>query len=107
MRLLSNQTYLMSRELYADICRLARLRTQFHAIVIEQARLEASIRQRMAPATEIVDLSFLRQQTKATPEERKEMFVAKIDVLNRLVVHPAYVCQRFRPCPPEEPDSNL
>ena len=66
MKLQRNQTYLQSRGLYADICRLARLRAQRHAIIIEMLRLEERIRQQMAPATEIVDLTFLRQNAHAT-----------------------------------------
>lgn len=97
MKLQRHQTYLASRKLYDDICRLARLRVQRHALALEQRRLEESICRSMAPATEIVDLTFLGQQHEATEAERREMFVARVDAIGRLTVHPPYVSARFRP----------
>ena len=52
----------------------------------------------MCPATEIIDLTFLRQQKEVTDEERDMMFVARWDEHSHsLIVHPAYVSNRFRP----------
>lgn len=102
MKLKKNQMYLQSRAFYADVCRLARLRAQRHALAIATARLEEHIRQQMAPATEIVDLTFLRANEGLPEAELREMFVARIDALGRLTVHPPYVSKRFRPWEEEE-----
>ncbi|MBQ9285066.1 MAG: hypothetical protein IJ209_02120 [Bacteroidaceae bacterium] len=103
MKLKKNQNYLQSRAFYADVCRLARLRARRHAIVIDIARLEEHIRRQMEPATEIVDLNFMRSNAGAPESERREMFVARIDVLGNLIVHPPFVSKRFRPWTDEVP----
>ena len=97
MQLKSNQMYLENEEQYALVCRLAQVRVQRKALAVEEAQLETAIRTMMEPVTELVDVAFLNQQHELTEGELSEMFVARINAVGELEVHPAYVSNRFRP----------
>ena len=97
MQLKSNQMYLESQEQYALVCRLAQVRVERKALAVEEAQLETAIRTMMEPVTELVDVAFLNQQHELTEGELSEMFVARINAVGELEVHPAYVSNRFRP----------
>lgn len=97
MQLKSNQMYLESQEQYALICRLAQVRVQRKALAVEEAQLETAIRTMMEPVTELVDVAFLNQQHELTEGELSEMFVARINAVGQVEVHPSYVSNRFRP----------
>lgn len=97
MQLKSNQMYLENEEQYALVCRLAQVRVQRKALAVEEAQLETAIRTMMEPVTELVDVAFLNQQHELTEGELSEMFVARINAVGQVEVHPAYVSNRFRP----------
>lgn len=97
MQLKSNQMYLENEEQYALVCRLAQVRVERKALAVEEAQLETAIRTMMEPVTELVDVAFLNQQHELTEGELSEMFVARINAVGELEVHPAYVSNRFRP----------
>jgi len=97
MFLKPNQMYLESQGLYQKICRLAQVRVEIKSLQVEADKLEQHICDAMCPATELVDLVFLRAQKDATEQELKEMCVARWELDGQLSVHPAYVSERFRP----------
>lgn len=97
MQLKANQMYLETTEQYALIRRLAVVRVQMKALAVEEAQLGTKIKTMMEPQTELVDMAFLNQQHDLTEEELNEMFVARINAVGQLEVHPAYVSNRFRP----------
>lgn len=97
MFLKPNQMYLESQGLYQEVCRLAQVRVQMKALQIEADQLEKHICDAMCPATEIVDLVFLRMQKGVSEAQLAEMFVARKEADGTLTVHPAYVSERFRP----------
>ena len=99
--------YLESQGLYQKVCRLAQVRVQMKALQIEEDLLVRKIEDAMCPATELVDLTFLRMQKSVVPEEElADMFVVRKEADGTLTVHPAYVSDRFRPCN-NEPDTPL
>lgn len=98
MFLKPHQMYLESQGLYQKICRLAQVRTEIMSLTVEEDHLVQSIYDAMCPATEIVDLVFLRAQKGVSDADLAEMFVARWQESERtLNVHPAYVSDRFRP----------
>ena len=99
MFLSPHQMYLESQGLYQKICRLAQVRVDIKALQVEEDRLVKNIFEAMCPATEMVDLTFLRSQKGSVSDaELAEMFVARWDDTEHyLTVHPAYVSDRFRP----------
>ena len=98
MFLKPHQMYLESQGLYQNVCRLAQVRVQLKALQVEMDALEQTIRKSMYPASELVDLTFLRSQKDLVSEEELSgMFVARMEVDGFLTVHPAYVSERFRP----------
>jgi len=98
MFLSPHQMYLESQGLYQKICRLAKVRVEIKALLVEEDRLVKTIFEAMCPATEMVDLTFLRTQKNLVGDaELAEMFVARWDDNERhMTVHPAYVSDRFR-----------
>lgn len=98
MFLKPHQMYLKSQGLYQKVCRLAQVRTEIKSLTVEEDHLVQSIYDAMCPATEIVDLVFLRAQKGVSDADLAEMFVARWQESERtLNVHPAYVSDRFRP----------
>lgn len=98
MFLKPHQMYLESQGLYQKVCRLAQVRTEIKALTVEEDRLVKCIHDAMCPATEIVDLVFLRSQKDVSEADLDEMFVARWQEAERIMdVHPAYVSDRFRP----------
>lgn len=98
MFLKPHQMYLESQGLYQKICRLAQVRTEILSLTVEEDHLVQSIYDAMCPATEIVDLVFLRAQKGVSDADLAEMFVARWQEAERTMdVHPAYVSDRFRP----------
>ena len=89
--------YLESQGLYQKVCRLAQVRTAQKVLRIEEDLLVREIQDAMAPATEVVDLSFLRAQKDEGAAELETLFVVRREVDGALTVHPAYVSERFRP----------
>ena len=63
MFLKPNQMYLESQGLYQKVCRLAQVRVQLKALQVEADNLEQQIYDAMCPATELVDVLYLRTQT--------------------------------------------
>ena len=98
MFLKPHQMYLESQGLYQKICRLAQVRTEIKSLTVEEDHLVQCIYDAMCPATEIVDLVFLRAQKGVSDADLSEMFVARWQESERIMdVHPAYVSDRFRP----------
>ena len=98
MFLKPHQMYLESQGLYQNVCRLAQVRVQLKALQVEMDALEQTISESMFPASELVDLTFLRSQKDVVSEEELSgMFVVRKEVDGFLTVHPAYVSERFRP----------
>ena len=98
MFLKPHQMYLESQGLYQKICRLAQVRTEIKSLTVEEDHLVQCIYDAMCPATEIVDLVFLRAQKGVSEADLSEMFVARWQESERIMdVHPAYVSDRFRP----------
>ena len=98
MFLKPHQMYLESQGLYQKICRLAQVRTEIKKLNIEEDQLVQAIYDAMCPATEIVDLTFLRMQKGVSEQQLAEMYVARWQSCDRsMAVHPAYVSDRFRP----------
>lgn len=89
--------YLESQGLYQKVCRLAQVRTAQKVLRIEEDQLVRQIQDAMAPATELVDLTFLRSQKAEDATALEQMFVARKEDDGTLTVHPAYVSERFRP----------
>ena len=97
MFLKPNQMYLESQGLYQKVCRLAQVRVQLKALQVEADNLEQQIYDAMCPATELVDVLYLRTQKGLSEAEIAELFVARKEQDGSLTVHPAYVSERFRP----------
>lgn len=98
MFLKPHQMYLESQGLYQKICRLAQVRTEIKKLNIEEDQLVQHIYDAMCPATEVVDLTFLRMQKNVSEQELADMYVARWQDCDRsMTVHPAYVSDRFRP----------
>lgn len=97
MFLKPNQMYLESQGLYQKVCRLAQVRVQLKALQVEADNLEQQIYDAMCPATELVDVLYLRTQKGLSEAELSELFVARKEQDGSLTVHPAYVSERFRP----------
>ena len=98
MFLKPHQMYLESQGLYQKVCRLAQVRVELKALRIEEDLLVQKIEDAMCPATELVDLTFLRMQKSVVSEEElAELFVVRKEADGILTVHPAYVSDRFRP----------
>ena len=97
MILKPNQMYLESQGLYQKVCRLAQVRVQLKALQVEADNLEQQICDAMCPATELVDVLYLRTQKGLSDAELSELFVARKEQDGSLTVHPAYVSERFRP----------
>ena len=97
MFLKPNQMYLESQGLYQKVCRLAQVRVQLKALQVEADNLEQQIYDAMCPATELVDVLYLRTQKGLSDAELSELFVARKEQDGSLTVHPAYVSERFRP----------
>lgn len=98
MFLRPHQMYLENQGLYQKICRLAQVRIDIKKLNIEEDRLVQDIYDAMYPATEVVDLTFLRMQKGLSEQELAEMYVARWQDSDRsMTVHPAYVSNRFRP----------
>lgn len=97
MFLKPHQMYLESQGLYQKVCRLAQVRTAQKVLRIEEDLLVRQIEDAMAPATEVVDHSFLRSQKDEDAAVLQTMFVARREMDGALTVHPAYVSERFRP----------
>ena len=97
MILKPNQMYLESQGLYQKVCRLAQVRVQLKALQVEADNLEQQIYDAMCPATELVDVLYLRTQKGLSDAELSELFVARKEQDGSLTVHPAYVSERFRP----------
>ena len=97
MFLKPNQMYLESQGLYQKVCRLAQVRVQLKALQVEADNLEQQIYDAMCPATELVDVLYLRTQKGLSDAELSKLFVARKEQDGSLTVHPAYVSERFRP----------
>ena len=97
MFLKPHQMYLESQGLYQKVCRLAQVRVQLKALQVEADNLEQQIYDAMCPATELVDVLYLRTQKGLSDAELSELFVARKEQDGSLTVHPAYVSERFRP----------
>jgi hypothetical protein len=97
MFLKPNQMYLESQGLYQKVCRLAQVRVQLKALQVEADNLEQQIYDAMCPATELVDVLYLRTQKGLSDAELSKLFVARKEQDCSLTVHPAYVSERFRP----------
>ena len=91
------QMYLESQGLYQKVCRLAQVRVQLKALQVEADNLEQQIYDAMCPATELVDVLYLRTQKGLSEAELSKLFVARKEQDGSLTVHPAYVSERFRP----------
>ena len=79
------------------MCRLAQVRVQLKALQVEADNLEQQIYDAMCPATELVDVLYLRTQKGLSDAELSKLFVARKEQDGSLTVHPAYVSERFRP----------
>ena len=97
MFLKPQQMYLESQGLYQKVCRLAQVRVQLKALQVEADNLKQQIYDAMCPATELVDVLYLRTQKGLSEAELSELFVARKEQDGSLTVHPAYVSERFRP----------